>query len=102
VAVVAVVVFGYEPGPRSFRTTSVGDCLTVQHKEIGCKQPGAWYRVASETSTPGSCSGDDAHFTDGGDHYCLDRLHPIKIDIDVPPLDIGGDASPKPRGRLSA
>ena len=86
VAVIDVTLLG---GDGKYRrgigtSVSVGDCVTIEEKRTACGDSDAWYRVTKEKPTSDGCSRRRRRSENR--EFCLERLDPIDVDIDVPEL----------------
>jgi hypothetical protein len=73
-------------------SVSVGDCVTIQERRTACGDQDAWYRVTREPPTSDGCSTSRRRSED--ERFCLAPLDPVKVHIDVPPLDLGATPTP--------
>ncbi|MEO8688275.1 MAG: hypothetical protein ABI611_08630 [Solirubrobacteraceae bacterium] len=88
VAVIDVTLLGgsgkYRRGTGT--AVSVGNCVTIQEKRTACGDSDAWYRVTKERPTSDGCSSGRRRSEDR--RFCLMALTPVKVDIQIPKLDI--------------
>jgi hypothetical protein len=94
VAVIDVTLLG---GTGKYRrgmgtSVSVGNCVTIQEQRTACGDEDAWYRVTKERPTSDGCSTRRRRSEDK--RYCLALVHPVKVDIDLPKLDLGAAPTP--------
>ena len=73
-------------------SVSVGNCVTIQEKRTGCGESDAWYRVTAERPTSDGCAAGRRRSEDK--RFCLALVHPIKVKIDLPKVDIDPLATP--------
>ena len=67
-------------------SVSVGDCVTIQEKRTACGDSDAWYRVRRERPTSDGCASPQRRSEDG--RYCLIPLTPVKVDIQLPKIEL--------------
>ena len=70
------------------------DCLTILEHPTPCGDSDAWYRPTSEQPTSDGCSRGRRRSEDGT--RCLALVHPIKVRVDLPKLDLDPVATPSP------
>ena len=81
VGVIDVTLLG---GDGKYRRGIARDCLTILERPTPCGDSDAWYRPTKEEPTTDGCSHGRRRSEDG--ERCLALLHPVKVDIKLPPL----------------
>jgi hypothetical protein len=89
VAVVDVTLLG---GDGKYRRGVARDCLTVLEHPTPCGDADAWYRPTTEKPTPDGCARGRRKSDDG--KRCLAFVHPIKVHVDVPELNLDPIVTP--------